>query len=430
MDNLPPQAPDIERVFLGAVMLCPAALEDVDISAEDFYLSAHRKIYQAALRLHSRGEPVDLHLLVEELSKGGKLEEIGGVSFLSGIVSEAVTAANAEYHARIIREKAIRRRIMEACQGALGRIHDEDLETLAGSLHVEVTGGRRRVQTIQEVVTKTVKAVEVRLDRAEELSGIPSGFREVDEFTDGWQPGNLIIVGGRPSMGKTAFVGACAFNAAQEGFKVHVVNVEMTNPGMVLRAISDLSGVNLWRFRKAKMEREQWEALYRAAGRLNALEMTFDDAAYTMRDIAGSIRTAVRKYGAELAIVDYLQLIRAEGDGRKSREREVGEMCTGLRHLAKHLGIPIICVAQLNRAVEAREKKRPTLADLRDSGQIEQDADIIGFLYRDHYYTKNSETKNVAELIFAKGREIGLTTIKLHFDELKTSFRDWEDKKS
>lgn len=420
MNLMPPHSMEAERALLGAVLTDNSILFDMDLSPEEFYRDAHRRIYGKMLDLHEDGKPIDIVVLPEEL--GGDLGKVGGAVYISQLVDDTITAANARYHAEIIREKALRRQIMQRCHETLKGIETGDVEGLVTNLQVEYRPGGSGAKSIKEVVKAVLAAVEKRHETPDSISGIPTGFKELDNLTDGIQS-EYYVLAARPSMGKTALAWALAKNTAENGRHPHIVDVESDNESMVIRALAEEADVPIWKLKKGGLRGfDDWRQVMAAAGTLSGLGITMDDTAFSSRAVRYSILQAHKK-GADVIFVDYIQLI--EGDKGKKREREIAEISIMLKNLRKQLRIPIIALAQLSRDVERRENKRPVLADLRETGQLEQDADVVLFLYRDFYYSKKISKKHEAEVIVAKGRNMGRGTVTLYFDELRTQFKDW-----
>lgn len=421
-DNLhvPPQSLEAEQHVLGAIFLDPRVLDDIDLTRGDFYRESHCRIYEAMKGL----EVVDLVTVSEALKRSEDLEAVGGASYLANIATAAPTAANAGYHARILREFSDRRRILRACQQTMAGIHSESVEDLLSGLVVNVDGpGQDNIKTMAEVMQEVDKRIKYRSEHRDELIGVSTGLVGLDIATGGLMPGDLIIIGARPGMGKSALADQIATGAAMSGVPAHICNVEMSNEQLGMRMLSKQSNISGPRLRGGQIEEDK-EAYRLAKAELSRLPITFDDVSFKLNDIQRSFNKAYRR-GMRLGILDYIQLVRNSGKG-KSREREIGEIPTMLKQLAKSLRIPVVALAQLNREVDKRENKRPVLSDLRDSGQLEQDADVIIFLYREGYYNKRIED-NTAEIIIRKGRHIGTGKIPLvGWDGPRTRFFERE----
>jgi replicative DNA helicase len=431
---LPPQNLEAEQSVLGAVLIENNALTrclDL-ISAEDFYRESHRKIFRAVLDLFQKNEAIDLVTLTEQLNKSGDLEGVGGVSYLSALVNQVPTAANVVYHSKIVREKALMRALLASCTDVAGKVYEdtseaEDLLDYAEKSIFEISDRRVRASfvSMKDVVKDSFKMIEDLCERKEAITGVPSGFHDLDELTTGFQRGDLIIVGGRPSMGKTAF----SLNIAQHvGIEkrepVAIFSLEMSTRQIVLRMLCSEAMVDSNKVRKGFInKREEWTRLTNAAGRLMEAPIFVDDtAALGVLEMRAKARRLKMEHGLSLVVVDYLQLMRGRAQVER-REQEISEISRSLKALAKELDVPVMALSQLNRGVELRTEKRPTLADLRESGAIEQDADVIIFLYRDDVYRKRPEEKTGRAVIdIAKQRNGPTKALELTYLEHCTRF--------
>ncbi len=418
MNYLPKQALDAEIWVLGSIFTDNGVINDINLLPEDFYKPVHQEIFKAMRELSGEGKPIDIVSLDDRL-KQKHTEEI------SSIASAVFTAANVNYHARIVKEAALLRTVQKTCLQTLRAIQEGEIETsdMAVSAIHEVTGkvvnGQGGVITsMSQVAKETLDYVERRYENQNSISGIPSGFKDLDKITDGFQGADLITLAARPGMGKSAFAMAIAQNASSQGFPIGVVSIEMNKHQIGIRTMASLSQVEMWRLRKGILDKEGFNSVINAVSLMANLPIYFSFSSWSIEDMRKVITQMVRLQGVKMVIVDYLQLIR--NPERKNREREIGEISTTLKCLAKTFNIPIIALAQLNRQVEQRENKRPKLSDLRDSGQIEQDSDAVIFLYRENV----SEHKGVVEVIFEKGRNIGLGKVMLNFNGDLMTFRD------
>ncbi len=437
IDRLPPQNIEAEQSVLGALLLdnesLPKAIEI--LSPEDFYRESHRRIYRAMLGLFDRNEPMDVVTLSDYLRRDNGIEEIGGLPYLSLLANAVPTSAHITYHAKIVREKALLRSLIRASTQISTKVYEEGLDAdemvdHAERLIFDIADKRTKTSfaSMKDVIKDTFKMIEHLFDRKEAITGIPSGFKDLDEMTSGFQPGDLIVIGGRPGMGKTAF----ALNIAQHvGISlkepVAVFSLEMAKEQLALRMLCAESLVDSSRVRKGFISREEWPKLTNAAGRLAEAPIFIDDSsAITVLEIRAKARRLKMEHGGlSLVVVDYLQLMRSRGNFER-REQEISEISRSLKALAKELKIPVIALSQLNRAVEQRGEKKPTLADLRESGAIEQDADVILFLYRDEVYNKNNPAnKGKAEVIVAKQRNGPTGVFQLTFLADSTRFVDF-----
>jgi len=440
VDRLPPQSIEAEQAVLGAIILEGESItKAIDIlSPEDFYKEPHRKIYTAMLELFDKNEPIDLITLSEHLKDKGVLEEAGGISYLSQLATVVPTSANIRYHAKVVREKALLRAIIRSCTEIVSKVYEmpEDAEEMvdyAERLIFEISEKRTNANFYQmkDVVKNTFKMIETMYDKKAVITGVPSGFKDLDELTSGFQPGDLIIIGGRPGMGKTAF----SLNIAQHvgiemGEPVAFFSLEMSKEQVAMRLLSSLAMVNSVALRKGFITKKDWEKLTDAAVRLSEAPIYIDDSSQisVLEIRAKARRLKMEKGRLSLIIIDYLQLMR----GRTSydiREQEIAEISRSLKAMAKELKVPVIALSQLNRSVEKTSDRKPTLANLRESGAIEQDADVIIFLYRDEVYNKkNPANKGKAEVIVAKQRNGPTDTVYLTFLSDYTRFLDYTDR--
>lgn len=438
IDKLPPQNLDAEQSVLGGIILdneaLPKAMEILG-GDEDFYKDSHRRLYRAMLELFNRGEPVDIITLSDYLSKANELDSVGGIAYLSSLANSLLTAANIRYHSRIVREKALMRLLLSTSTHIISRVYDNDLDAdemvdYAEKMIFEVAEKRIKTSfvTMKDVIRDTFKVIEHLYEKKEVVTGISSGFKDLDEITSGFQRGDLIIIGGRPGMGKTAF----ALNIAQHvavNFKeiIALFSLEMSKEQLAIRMLCSESMVNSTNVRKGYISRDEWPKLINAAGKLAGAPIFIDDSsAITVLEIRAKARRLKIEYGGlGLVIVDYLQLMRSRGNFER-REQEISDISRSLKALAKELKVPVIALSQLNRGVEQRPNKRPVLADLRESGAIEQDADVIIFLYREEVYNKNNPSmKGKAEVLVEKQRNGPTGLVNLTFLADSTRFVDY-----
>ncbi|OGW25972.1 MAG: replicative DNA helicase [Nitrospirae bacterium GWC2_42_7] len=426
--GVPPQNIEAEQFVLGALLIDNGAMTTALklISYEDFYRKSHGKIFIAMNELFNKNEPIDIITMTDYLRRMNDLEEVGGSQYLTSLVTMVPTSANIKYHSMIIQEHAKKRKLMDVCRKVIDRINEDNLDALMMQLRSEtqniLSRGAEPIVDMREVARKTLECIERRYIDKGKISGIPSGYADIDTITDGFQPCDLIILGARPSMGKTALAMAMVQNAAETGCPVGVVSIEMGSQQIGIRTMASLSQVEIWKLRKGILKREEFNAITSATSRMVSLPIYFSFSAMELDQIRKVITQMVEVKGVKMIVVDYLQL--ARNQRQKVREREIGEISTTLKQLAKTFQIPVIALSQLSREVEKREDKRPKLSDLRDSGGIEQDADIVMFLYRDN----PKEVQGITEVHFAKGRNIGLGNVKLYFDGNTMSFRNHKDK--
>jgi replicative DNA helicase len=378
---------------------------------------------------------VDLITLSDQLKAKGELDAVGGSAYLAELASQVPTAANVGYYARIVREKAILRRLIQASTEIATRALEErgDVETfLDDAERVIFDISEKRITSsfvmVGDVVKDSIKKVEQLYERKEMITGVPSGYQDLDRLTAGLQPSDLIIVAGRPSMGKTALALNIGANAAFKGFGVAVFSLEMSMEQLVLRMLCSEAHVDHSRIRTGYLKEREFPALVMAAGRLGETPVYIDDTpAVSVLEVRAKTRRLVRDKSKKvgLIVIDYLQLMRGMG-GATNREQEISEISRSLKALAKELNVPVIAISQLNRRVEDRSEKRPMMSDLRESGAIEQDADVIAFIYRDEVYNPDSEeNKGIAEIIIAKQRNGPVGTVKLTFLKEYTRFEDY-----
>jgi replicative DNA helicase len=430
----PPANLEAEQSVLGAVLLRAQALDRVAdiLRPEDFYRSAHGHIFQAMLDLWNRGEPVDLVTVTALLRERNRLEDVGGPVFLAALSEHVGTAANAGYYAKLVHEKAILRRLLECsqnlAQACLAPV--EDVDQFLDGVETEIfkvaeSKIRLGFQPIDSLVEKEVGLLESIWHREQgRITGVASGFPDLDQLTAGFQPGDLIIIAARPSMGKTALALNIAFNAAYHArVPVGFFSLEMSKEQMVRRLLSSEGKIDASHLRRAYFpEPDEWQRLQEAAGYLLECPIYIDDSpAATVLEVRSKARRLKAESKLELLIVDYLQLMRGRSDA-PSREQEISDISRSLKALAKELEIPVVALSQLSREVEKRPRKEPQLADLRESGAIEQDADVILFIYRDEVYNENSPEKGQARILLKKQRNGPTGEFRLAFRGLYTRF--------
>lgn len=432
--KIPPQAIDLEEVVLGAMMIDKKGVDEViDIlSVESFYKDAHQSIFEAILQLFEASQPIDLLTVSAQLRKNQRLDIVGGDFYLIGLTQKVSSSAHIEFHARIILQKFIQRSLIKISNEIIEDSFDEtkdvfDLLDKAESKLYDVTQGniKKSTETAQDLVFQAKKKIE-EISNKEGLSGIPSGFDKVDKLTSGWQESDLIIVAARPGMGKTALTLSMARNIAVNlNIPVAFFSLEMSSVQLITRLISSETGLSSDKLRTGKLEKHEWEQLNVKVKSLEKAPLYIDDTpSLSIFDLRAKARRLASQNGIKLIIVDYLQLMTA-GSSQKSgnREQEISLISRNLKALAKELSVPVIALSQLSRAVETRGgSKRPLLSDLRESGAIEQDADIVSFIYRPEYYKidewddeDHTPCEGQAEFIIAKHRNGGLDNIRLKF---------------
>jgi replicative DNA helicase len=432
--RIPPQSLEAEVSVLGGILLENEALNRVleVIREGDFYRESHRKIFSAILNLYERNEPADLITLSEALKKQGSFEEVGGIEYLNSLVNSVPTAANISYYAKIIKEKSILRKLINRATeivsqgyGDAGDV-DEFLDRAEHSIF-EISEDRVRPSfyPIKDIIKSSFKTIEKLYEKRQLITGVATGFSRLDELTSGLQPSDLIIVAGRPSMGKTAFALNIAQHAAIEArVPAAIFSLEMAKEQLALRMLCSEAKVDAHRLRGGFLSESDWPKLTRAAGNLSEAPIFIDDTpGLTALEMRAKSRRLKAERNLGLIIVDYLQLMRGKADS-DTREQEISDISRSLKALAKELTVPVIALSQLNRRVEERGDKRPQLADLRESGAIEQDADVIIFLYRDEVYSRSDENKGRAEIIIGKQRNGPTDKFELAFLDKYTCFEN------
>jgi len=447
LGKLPPQAVDLEEAVLGALMVEKDALSTViDILKVDtFYKDAHQKIFEAIVNLFQKSSPIDLLTVTAELRKMGALEMVGGAYYITQLTDRVVSAANIEYHARIISQKYIQRELIKISTEIINNAYEDTadifdlLDTAEKSLFdIAQNNLRRDTRKMDDIMREAVNNLEQLRDRTDSLTGVPSGFTALDRITSGWQPSDLVIIAARPAMGKTAFVLTCARNAAVLHDKpVAVFSLEMSSVQLVNRLISGETEIEQEKLKKGTLADHEWTQLHARIGKLTEAPLLIDDTpALNVFEFRAKCRRLKAQYDIQMVIVDYLQLMHGKADGKNSgnREQEIGSISRALKSVAKELNIPVLALSQLSRAVESRPgaSKRPMLSDLRESGSIEQDADMVLFLYRPEYYgmTEDEEgrpTAGVGEVIIAKNRHGETTIVPLKFVGKYVKFQDLEE---
>ena len=430
--KVPPQNLDAEESVLGGVLLDMHALDRVveGMGADDFYRGSHRKIFRAMLTLSEKGEPIDLITLADTLKARGELQEIGGATYLAELADKVPSAANIAHYARIVREKAVLRSLINVCSEIVTRCYngEEDIERFldeAERLIFDVSEKRIRPSFFKmgDMIMDTIKLVEKLYERKELVTGVPTGFLDLDRMTAGLQPSDLIIVAARPSVGKTAFVlNIAQYVTLHANTAVGIFSMEMAKEQLVLRMLCSEARVDNAKVRTGYLGERDFPRLAMAAGRLAEAPIYIDDTpAQNVLELRAKTRRLKREANIGLVIIDYLQLMRGL-DAQENRTQELSEISRSLKSLAKELNIPVVALSQLNRQVEQRADKRPVMSDIRESGSIEQDADVIMFIYRDEVYKPDSQDEGVAEIIIGKQRNGPTGTVRLAFRKEYTRF--------
>ena len=398
LHKLPPSNIEAEQSVLGAILLENNAIDRTIefIVADDFYKEAHRRIYTAMIDLNESGEPIDVITLPAILKSREELDRVGGVSYIAALVNAIPNAANIRHHCKIVREKAILRNLINSASDLITKAYMEPEnvdEFLDEAERVVFAIAEKKIKPsffpIKEVIKDSFEMVEKLFDRKEMITGIPTGYKDLDEMTAGLQPSDLIIVAGRPSMGKTAFCLNIASNAAiKSNLPVAIFSLEMSKEQLVIRMLASEARIDAKQLRTGHLAQSDWNKLTTGAGVLSEVKIYLDDSsALNVLELRAKARRLKREHGLGLIIIDYLQLMRGYGN-TESRQQEISDISRSLKGLAKELSCPIIALSQLNRAIETRVDRKPLLADLRESGAIEQDADVIMFIYREEFYKR------------------------------------------
>lgn len=434
LSRIPPHSIEAEQSVLGAMLLDREAIISASefVKAEDFYKDSHREIFEAMSLLFEKGEPVDLITLSEQLKQKNKLEAVGGIAFLTDLSSSVPTIANVAHYARIIQEKSLLRSLIRSC-GEISEKSFEAAEELDGIIeHAEKSIfdlSQRKVTRsfipIKDILISSFNRIEKLYSTKETITGISTGFTDIDSKTSGMQKSDLLLVAARPSMGKTAFALNIAHNAALKGgVPVAIFSLEMSKEQLVNRMICAEANIDSHKLRTGSLEEDDWPKLALSVNKLSKANIYIDDTpGITVPEMRSKCRRLKLERGLELIVVDYLQLM--QGSGRvESRQQEISDISRSLKALAREMDCPVLALSQLSRAPEMRSEHRPMLSDLRESGAIEQDADVVMFLYRDEYYHPDTEKKNIAEVIIAKQRNGPTGTAELVWMDKYTKFAD------
>lgn len=437
IDRVPPQNVEAEQAVLGAMLIEREAIAKVTeiLRPEDFYREAHSLIYENAIALFNRNEAVDIVTLSEQLRKEEKLESAGGIAYVTGLANSVPTAANVSYHARIVEEKALLRHLINAATNIAGMGYEANEEVTgivdtAEKMILDVAGRRtgKDFTPIKTIIFDAFSKIEQLYANKGGITGLSSGFKDLDKLTSGLQRSDLILIAARPSMGKTAFVLNIAQHiAVREKKAVAFFSLEMSKEQLVQRMLCAEAPIDSQRLRIGELEDKDWPKLIGAADRLASAPIFIDDTAgITVLEMRSKARRLKIEHDLQLIIIDYLQLMQGSGRGKGSenRQQEISEISRSLKGLARELNVPIIALSQLSRSVESRQVKKPMLSDLRESGSLEQDADIVAFLYREDYYNPETEKKNITDVIIAKHRNGPVDTVQLFFHKQFTKFAD------
>lgn len=437
-DRVPPQNLEAERATLGGMLIDQDAIPRVleFLSADECYQESHREIFQAIITLFQRNEPADLVTVTNALRTSNKLDSVGGAAYLSELAEQVPTTANIAFYAKIVHEQALLRRLIAGGTEIVQKCYQnsgEDVDNLVDEaekiiFNVAEDKSKRSFYTMREIVKESFKLIEQRYEQKNSITGVPTGFSDLDHKTAGMQPSDLIIVAGRPAMGKTSLALCMAAHAALDSqVPTAVFSLEMSKEQLVYRLLCSEAKVDASRLRGGYLAESDWPKLTQAAGHLSDAPIYIDDTpAISVLEMRAKARRLQREKGLGFIIVDYLQLMRA-GGRVESREREISEISRSLKALAKELNVPVIALSQLNRAVESRQDKRPQMSDLRESGAIEQDADVICFVYRDEVYNPETADRGIAEVIIGKQRNGPTGTVRLKFFNEYTRFETLDE---
>ncbi len=434
----PPHSPEAEFSVLGGLMLDNEAWTEVSerLTSDDFFRRDHRIVFRAIETLAGESQPFDVVTVAERLEQTGELADVGGLAMLGQLVEDTPSAANIVAYADIVRERAVMRDLIRAGTGIAERgYHPEGATTdqLLDQAEREVfqisdrqSRGRSTVRGIKDLLAGAVDRIDELYKSDNAITGVSTGFSDFDNMTSGLQRSDLVIVAGRPSMGKTAFAVNIAENAAiRDRLPVAIFSMEMPGEQLAMRMMSSLGRIDQHRVRTGKLQDDDWPRLTSAVGMLSEVKLFIDDApALSPSDLRARCRRIKREHGLGLVVVDYLQLMRLPGNS-ENRATEISEISRSLKTLAKELNVPVLALSQLNRSLEQRPNKRPVMSDLRESGAIEQDADVIVFIYRDEVYNEDSPDKGVAEIIIGKQRNGPIGTVRLTFLGQYTRFESF-----
>jgi len=432
-DKTVPNNVEAEEAVLGAFLIDPEAIYKVlaFLKSDDFYLQKHRWIYESVIRVHERREPVDFITLTTELEQQDHLEAVGGGAYISQLISAVPSAISVESYGRLVEQTSVRRRLLEAAGDIARFAYDERLPVDQVVDHAEkalfgVSQKRstRDLQPIQEIVPRYYDHIEYLYEHRGELMGVPSGFRDLDRVLGGFQRSDLLILAARPGVGKTSLLLTFALRAAEKRKVVALFSLEMSAEQLVQRLVAQISGIDAQRLRLGQLKDEEWPAFAEAIGHLSELPIYIDDTpSITALQLRTKCRRLASERGLDMIFLDYLQLM--DSDFRSdNRVQEVSYISRSLKGLAREIDVPLMTASQLSRAVEQRQDKHPVLSDLRDSGSLEQDADIVMFIYRDELYNQNTESPNIADLMISKHRSGPTGTVQLYFRKHLAQFTD------
>ena len=417
-----PQSIEAEKSVLGSMMIDKNVIaQAVEIlSAEDFYRDAHKYIFKSIVEMYQRDEPIDEITLLEHLKSTDRLEKSGGISYITEIGSSVLTTANVKSYIKIVEDKATLRKLIDSSTKIIESCYNnqDDVEKVIDVAEQKIFDLAEKksssdFEPLSDILERGFEQIETLFNNKGEVTGVGSGFKDLDDLTSGFQKGDMILIAARPSMGKTTFALNIAEHAAlREGKSVVIFSLEMSKEQLAYKLLCSEANVDMLKLRTGNLEDKDWENIARASGPLSSAKIYIDDTAgVSIMEMRSKCRRLQRESGIDLILIDYLQLM--SGSGEESRQQEVSEISRNIKAIAKEMQCPVIALSQLSRAPEQRADHRPMLSDLRESGSIEQDADLVMFLYRDEYYNKETEEKNVAECIIAKQRNGPVGNVKL-----------------
>jgi replicative DNA helicase len=433
--KLIPASQEAEQGVLGSLIIDPEAIALVVewLTPEDFYRDAHRTIYGTILTLYGQHVPADFITICDELERNGKLDEVGGPSYVTSLINQVPTSGNIETYGRIVRQKALYRRLIHASGEIAARAYQEEPDALEWAEQVIFALGQSGTvsdfASVSTVMTDCLYHLDAVHEQHQQIIGIPTGFRPLDVALGGLQPSDLIILAGRPGTGKTALALNIAASAAAQQKHVAFLSLEMGSQQLGVRLLAMRSRIDQQRLKMGWVHDDEWERILTASNELAEFPIWIDETAgLALAALRSKVRRLQAQQGVDLLIVDYLQLMHATQEGKRyaNREQEIAEISRGLKGIAKELNVPVLALAQLSRAVESRQSKVPQLSDLRESGAIENDADVVFFVYRDELYEPDSEARGMADLIIAKHRNGPVGTVRVGFEASQTRFYDLE----
>ena len=423
--RVPPNNMEAEQSVIGAMLLDKNAISEASeiLRSDDFYKEAHKLIFESIMELYDKNEPVDLVTLVDNLRKKNILEAVGGITYISNLLESVPTTANIRYYAKIVEDKSTLRKLIKSSSETIDKCYTgaEDVPSILDKTEKDIFDISQKavthdIEPMSRILEKGFDEIEKLYQNKGAITGVPSGFPELDIKTSGFQKGDMILIAARPSMGKSAFaMNIAQYAAIRNNNSVAVFSLEMSKEQLAYRMLCSEANIDMLKLRTGNLDDDDWVRLAQCAGPLASAKIFLDDTpAISITEVRSKCRRLKIEYGLDLIIIDYLQLMQGRGK-TENRQQEVSEISRSIKALAKEMDTPVIAISQLSRAPEARTDHRPMLSDLRESGSIEQDADLVSFLYRDDYYNKDTDKKNIAEVIIAKQRNGPTGTVELAF---------------